>query len=216
MTNPLTHTIGTAGRLAILSREELEKLDAAALEVLVEVGVSIPSEKARAALAAQGAAVDGARVRLQPELVRRLVALAPPRMTLGARAAAPLLTGERSLVTTDGCCVEIYDLENGEKRGTTADDVATISRVVDAMPEVDFCWPAVSARDRPADVRGLHELYLVIANTGKHVQTVTVVEPDLARVAVEMAIARVEGEQAAETRLLTPNLTERQSTAVVR
>lgn len=38
----------------------------------------------------------------------------------------------------------------------------------------------------------------------------------LGRVAVEMAIARVEGEQAAETRLLTPNLTERQSTAVVR
>jgi DNA-binding LacI/PurR family transcriptional regulator len=38
----------------------------------------------------------------------------------------------------------------------------------------------------------------------------------IGRVAVEMAIARVEGEQAAETRLLTPNLTERQSTAVVR
>src|SRR5665647_2665290 len=124
MTNTLTHTVGTAGRLAILSRDELERLDAAALEVLAEVGVSIPSEKARAAL--------------------------------GARAAAPVVTGERSLVTTDGCCVEIYDLESGEKRGTTANDVATISRVVDAMPEIDFCWPAVSAQDRPADVRGLH------------------------------------------------------------
>ena len=105
-------------------------------------------------------------------------------MTLGARAAAPLVTGERSLVTTDGCCVEIYDLETGEKRGTTADDVATIARVVDALPEVDFCWPAVSAQDRPVEVRGLHELYLAIANTGKHVQTVTVVEPELAEVAV--------------------------------
>ena len=31
---------------------------------------------------------------------------------------------------------------------------------------------------------------------------------------VAMALARVKGEQAAETRLLTPNLTERQSTAV--
>ena len=194
MTNALTHTVGTAGRLAILSREELERLDAAALEVLAEVGVSIPSEKARAALAAQGAAVDGARVRLQPELVRRLVDVAPPRITLGARAAAPIVTGERSLMTTDGCCVEIYDLESGEKRGTTADDVATISRVVDAMPEIDFCWPAVSAQDRPADVRGLHELYLAIANTGKHVQTVTVVEPDLAGVAVAMARAVAGGD----------------------
>jgi trimethylamine--corrinoid protein Co-methyltransferase len=194
MTNALTHTVGTAGRLAILSREELERLDAAALEVLAEVGVSIPSEKARAALAAQGAAVDGARVRLQPELVRRLVDVAPPRITLGARAAAPIVTGERSLMTTDGCCVEIYDLESGEKRGTTADDVATISRVVDAMPEIDFCWPAVSAQDRPADVRGLHELYLAIANTGKHVQTVTVVEPELAELAVAMARAVAGGD----------------------
>ena len=67
--------------------------------------------------------------------------------------------------------------------------MATISRVVDALPEVDFCWPAVSAQDRPVEVRGLHELYLSIANTGKHVQTVTIVEPDLAKVAVRMALA---------------------------
>jgi trimethylamine--corrinoid protein Co-methyltransferase len=187
MTEAPTHTIGSAGRLAVFSLAQLEDLDAAALAVLADVGVSIPSAKAREALAAQGAAVDGARVRLGPELVRRLVALAPRTITLGARAAAPIVTGERPLLTTDGCCVEIYDLETGEKRGTTADDVATISRVVDAMPEVDFCWPAVSAQDRPAEVRGLHELYLAIANTGKHVQTVTVVEPDLAEVAVAMA-----------------------------
>ena len=185
----MTHSIGTAGRLSILSRQELAELDAAALDVLAHVGVSVPSEGARAALVAQGATGNGARVRLPRELVRRLAGLAPPTITLGARAARPLVTGSRSLVTTDGCCVEIYDLETGEKRGTTAEDVATISRVVDAMPEVDFCWPAVSAQDRPVDVRGLHELYLAIANTGKHVQTVTVVEPELAEVAVQMARA---------------------------
>jgi len=189
MTDILTHTIGSAGRLAILSAEDLQRLDAAALAVLAETGVAIPSERARAALVASGATADGSRVTMPPELVRRLVALAPAHITLGARAGAPLVTGERSLITTDGCCVEIYDLESGEKRGTTADDVATISRIVDALPEVDFCWPAVSAQDRPVEVRGLHELYLAIANTGKHVQTVTVVEPELASVAVQMAMA---------------------------
>jgi trimethylamine--corrinoid protein Co-methyltransferase len=184
-----THSLGSAGRLRILSRADLERLDAAALEVLQSVGVSMPSAAARAALVARGAEEDGSIVRLAPELVRRLVALAPPRLTLGARAAAPLVTGAGSLITTDGCCVEIYDLESGEKRATTADDVATIARVVDALPEVDFCWPAVSAQDRPAEDRGLHELYVAVANTGKHVQTVTVVEPDLAEAAVAMATA---------------------------
>ncbi len=187
MTNALAHITGTAGRLAILPHDDLERLDAAALRVLANSGVAIPSERARAALAAQGAELDGGRVRLPPELVRRLVALAPPTMTLGGRAAAPLTTGQRALVTTDGCCVEIYDLESGEKRGTAADDVAAIARAVDALPEIDFCWPAVSAQDRPAEVRGLHELYLALANTGKHVQTVTIVEPAQAEVAVQMA-----------------------------
>jgi trimethylamine---corrinoid protein Co-methyltransferase len=184
-----THSVGSAGRLTILSQADLEQLDAAALAVLGDVGVSIPSARARAELLAQGAEAEGDMVRVPPALVRRLVSLAPSRLTLGARAAAPLVTGSRSLLTTDGCCVEIYDLESGEKRGTTAEDVATISRVVDGMPELDFCWPAVSAQDRPAEVRGLHELYLTIANTGKHVQTVTVVEPDLAEAAVAMASA---------------------------
>ncbi|HEX5643680.1 MAG TPA: trimethylamine methyltransferase family protein [Thermoleophilia bacterium] len=188
MTENLMHTIGSAGRLAILSQDDLERLDAAALAVLAQTGVAIPSERARAALVAQGATADGTRITFPPELVRRLVDVAPAHMTLGARAGAALITGERSLVTTDGCCVEIYDLETGEKRGTTADDVATISRVVDALPEIDFCWPAVSAQDRPVETRGLHELYLAVANTGKHVQTVTVVEPELAGVAVEMAL----------------------------
>ena len=204
MTDTPTHTIGSAGRLAILPHDDLVLLDAAALEVLENTGVSIPSVEAQAALIAQGAEADGPRVRLRPELVRRLVGLAPPRMTLGARAGDPLVTGERALVTTDGCCVEIYDLVSGEKRGTAAEDVATIARVVDALPEVDFCWPAVSAQDRPVEVRGLHELYLTIANTGKHVQTVTVVEPKLAEVAVRMAraVAGTEERLRAEPKLL--------------
>jgi trimethylamine--corrinoid protein Co-methyltransferase len=195
MTTITTHSIGTAGPLALLSRDDLERIDAAALEVLAEVGVAIPSARARAGLAARGALLDGARVRLRPELVRELVALAPSRLALGARAADTLVTGERSLITTDGCCVEIYGVESDEKRATTSADVADIARVVDAMPEIDFCWQAVSAQDRPAELRGLHELYLALANTGKHVQTVTVVEPDMACVAVAMARALYQGDE---------------------
>ena len=187
MTQARTHAIGTAARLAVFSPEEMRRLDAAALEVLEEVGVAIPSERVRASLGAAGADVGTDVVRFSPGLVRRLVALAPSRLTLGARAAAPLVTGERALVTTDGCCVQIYDLENGEKRRTLAQDVAAIAHVVDGMPEIDFCWPSVSAHDRPVERRGLHELYLTLAHTGKHVQTVTVVEPQLAEMAVRMA-----------------------------
>jgi trimethylamine--corrinoid protein Co-methyltransferase len=189
MTDTQGHAVGTAGRLRILSRDDLLRLDAAALEVLDTVGLNVPSARARDALAGAGASVDGTRVTIEPALLREMVARAPRTLTLGARAGGALRTGSRPLLTTDGCCVEVYDLGSGRKRATTAGDVAAIARLADAVPAIDFCWPAVSAQDRPAEVRGLHELYLAVANTGKHVQTVTVVEPEAAAVAVEMARA---------------------------
>lgn len=180
--------------LRILSDDDLRMLDATALDVLATVGLSVPSARARDALVAAGASADGERVTIPAEVLRGLVARAPRRLTLGARAGRVLVTGAGSLLTTDGCCVEIYDADSGQKRGTTAADVAAIARLVDALPAIDFCWPAVSAQDRPAETRGLHELYEAVANTGKHVQTVTVVEPDAARVAVEMARTLCEGD----------------------
>ena len=164
--------------------------------VLADPGVVVPSAAARDALAGAGASSDGHRVRIPADVVRRLVAQAPARMTLGARANRTLVTGEGSLLTTDGCPTEIYDLESGEKRATAAADVAAIARIVDALPEVDFCWTTVSAQDRPVERRGLHELYEVLANTGKHVQTVTIVDREQALVAVEMARVVAGGEQA--------------------
>ena len=142
-TTTRAHSMGTAGPLPIFTTADLERIDAAALGVLAETGVSLPSARARAGLVARGAAVEGARVRLRPDLVRELVALAPPQLTLGARAGVSLVTGERSLITTDGCCVEIYDLWSGEKRDTTAADVIpaapTDSAPTDSVeaPEVD-------------------------------------------------------------------------------
>lgn len=182
--------------LRVLSDLDLELLDAAAMQVLETVGVAMPSARARMALSAAGARIDGERVVMKADLVHRLVAHAPQQIVLGARAGAPLVTGRGSLLTTDGCCTEIYDLESGEKRPSCAADVAAISRLVDALDPIDFCWPAVSAQDVPADRRGLHELYLALANTGKHVQTVTVVEPHLALVAAEMARVIVGGDDA--------------------
>jgi hypothetical protein len=120
MTLPETHAMGTSCRLAVLTPEQMRRLDTSALEVLEGVGVAVPSERARAALSAAGAVVEGVVARFPPQLVRRLVALAPETITLGARTAAPLVTGRRPLMTTDGCCVEIYDLESGEKRDTVA------------------------------------------------------------------------------------------------
>jgi trimethylamine--corrinoid protein Co-methyltransferase len=192
----MPNVAGQAGRLHILTRSDLERLDQAALTVLAETGVAVPVPAARDALAAAGARVEGATVRIPAAVVRRLVASAPPTMTLGARANRTLVTGGASLITTDGCPTDVYDLETGEKRATVAADLAAIARIVDALPEVDFCWTAVSAQDRPVERRGLHELYEALANTGKHVMAITIVDREQAAVAVEMARVIAGSEQA--------------------
>jgi trimethylamine--corrinoid protein Co-methyltransferase len=179
--------------LRILSEQDIVQLDQAACEVIERVGVSVPSERAREALRGAGARIDGERVTIPTEVLRGLLAKAPPRFAMGARAGKTLFTGEGSLLTTDGCCTEIYDPQDGRRRLTEGADVAAITRLVDALPQVDFCWPAVSAQDYPVERRGLWELYLALANTGKHIQTVTVVEPHLASDAIEMATAVVGG-----------------------
>ncbi|MEZ5125543.1 MAG: trimethylamine methyltransferase family protein [Thermoleophilia bacterium] len=182
-------------RGCLLGLEEVRRLHAAALEVLADVGVAIAPGRVRGALRARGASVSGDAVRFPSHVVRDLMHSVPSQFALGARAAATLKTGERPLLTTDGCCVEIYDLETAVRRPTVAGDVASIARLADAVGDIDFCWPAVSALDRPAETRGLYELYEAIANTGKHVQTVTIVEPRLAEQAVAMARVLAGSEQ---------------------
>ena len=184
-------------RLQVLTAEDLERLDAAALEVLATTGVAVPSARGREAAVAAGARADGDRVVFPPPILPELVGRAPRRLTLGARSGRHLSTGDGALLTTDGCATGIYDLESGVRRATAAADVAAVARLVDALDEIDFCWPAVSAQDRPVERRGLHELYAALADTGKHVQTVTIVDPEQARVAVEIARLLAGGEREA-------------------
>ena len=190
------------GRLAILCTADLERLDAAALDVLADDrrrdAVARGARRARRRRARRPTALA---CTMPPE--RRAPAASAWRRRASPSAPAPARRwspASRSLLTTDGCCVEIYDLETGEKRGTTAADVAAISASSTRCREVDFCWPAVSAQDRPVERPRPARALPGVANTGKHVQTVTVVEPEPARVAVRDGARRARRRGAAARR----------------
>ena len=97
------------------------------------------------------------------------------------------MDGNHVFVGTDGCGVQILDLHSGELRRTRLQDVADIARIADAVPEIGFHWVPVSAQDKPAESRGLHELQAVWENSTKHVQTESVYNEAEAHAAVEMA-----------------------------
>jgi trimethylamine--corrinoid protein Co-methyltransferase len=177
-------------KMALLSQNELDRIKSGTLQILQDVGVHFPSEKALSVFATHGAEVDEGTqiVRLHPDLVMEAMAKAPRSYTLSGRADGTdlLLDGSRSYFCTDGCGVHTQDFETGEIRPSQKEDVAKMARVADFLSSIAFYWPIVSAQDF-GQLTSLHELDACFNNTSKHIQTETLLGENQARYAVKMA-----------------------------
>jgi len=200
--------------LNILSQEDVTKIHKATLDVIEQTGVRFPSSRALDIWAANGATVDRETmiVRAPGRLIEEALADAPPAYPLAARDPVQdlPLDGNHVYVGTDGCGVEVIDLESGQRRRSTLADVAQIATVADYLPEVAFHWVAVSAQDKPPETRGLHELKAIWEHSTKHVQTESIYSEAEAHAAVEMALAIAGGRDALRAR---PPLSIMQCTA---
>ncbi len=179
--------------LNMFSPEDIQRLHAATLEVIETVGIRFPSKRAQEIWASHGAQVDAKTgiVKAPAHLVESALKKAPPVYTLAARDEKQdlPLDGKHVWVGTDGCGVEIIDLYTNERRRSKLQDVEEIARVADALEQVAFHWVALSAQDKPAHTRGLHEIAAVWRNSTKHVQTESIYSVAEAKAAVEMATA---------------------------
>jgi trimethylamine--corrinoid protein Co-methyltransferase len=178
-------------RLEILTPQEVKKIHDATLWIIEKVGVRFPSQRALEIWSAHGAEVDHARmvVRAKGELIEKALKTCPPAYSLAARDPQQdlPLDGNHVFVGTDGCGVEVIDIQTGERRVSRLQDVRDIARIADATEQVGFHWVPVSAQDMPPETRGLHEIKAIWENSSKHVQTESVYNEREARAAVEMA-----------------------------
>jgi trimethylamine--corrinoid protein Co-methyltransferase len=190
--------------LSLLSPEDVRRIHSATLEVIETIGVRFPSFRALDIWEAHGASVDRETmvVKVPGTVIEAAIEQAPPVYTLAARDPAQdlPLDGNHVFVGTDGCGVEVLDIETGERRRSCWQDVADIARVADAVEEVAFHWVAVSAQDCSPQTRGLHELWAIWENSSKHVQTESIYSEHEARAAVEMAAAIAGGRDALRKR----------------
>ncbi len=199
MSGPIAAIANPRLRLEILSPEDIRRIHAATLEVIATVGVRFPSARALDLWAAHGAQVERETsiVRVPAAVIEEALRAAPPVYTLAARDPGQdlPLDGNHVYVGTDGCGVEVIDMENAKRRRSRLQDVADIARVADALPEVAFHWVPVSAQDCPAETRSLHEIRAIWGNSTKHVQTESIYSAREARAAVEMAAAIAGGRE---------------------
>lgn len=190
--------------LGVLSPEDVQQLHNATLTVIERTGVRFPSQRALKIWAANGARVNWETqvVKASGDLIERALQQAPPTYDLAARDPELdiALDGNHVYAGTDGCGVEVIDLKTGQRRRSTCQDVAEIARVADSLPQVAFHWVAVSAQDKPARTRGLHELKAIWENSTKHVQTESIYSQQEAYAAIEMAAAIAGSRQALRRR----------------
>ena len=184
-------------KLEVLTPQEVQNIHDATLWIIEHVGVRFPSKRALEIWEANGATVDHEKkiVRAKPQLIEDALKKCPPKYILAARDPQQncALDGNHVYLGTDGCGVEVIDIETRQKRTSRLSDVRDISRVADATEEVGFHWVPVSAQDAPVESRGLHEIKTIWENSTKHVQTESIYNAAEAKAAIEMAAAIVGG-----------------------
>jgi len=170
----------------------------AALTVLADVGMVVQHPEAQELLVKAGCRVDGDGLALVPEhLVRRSLASAPAHVTLYDRNGAPAmqLGGHRSYFGTGSDLLWTSDLETGERRRSTLDDVARAARLVDRLPNMDFAMSSAYPSEADPHEASLRSFAAMTANTTKPLVAVTENGDDLRRVRDIAAVIRGGEEQ---------------------
>ena len=178
-------------KISILDDDEIKGINQTARDILKDVGIYIPSEKALAILADAGANVDLNKkiVKFPAQLVADALATAPRRYTLCGRRPeldADIGGDKGTYFYCSGEAPKIVDLETGKRRHSVKSDVEKMAKIADYLPIVSLVWPTVSARDK-GTTAPLHGVEACFNNTEKHVQTESVMDGISAQYAIEMA-----------------------------
>ncbi len=120
--------------IRVLTDDHVEHIHRASLALLHGTGMRVLHAPARRLFAAAGCAVDGDRVRFDPEMIEAMVAEAPSVFTLRARNPARNLTigGRHVVFSSVGGPAFASDAERGRRPGTHAEQ-AEYLRLVHAL-----------------------------------------------------------------------------------
>jgi trimethylamine--corrinoid protein Co-methyltransferase len=169
-----------------------------ALALMRESGVGFETgSEAVELLRAAGCEVsaDGI-VRFPSELVRGALASAARSTRLWDRAGGHFieLDCRHTWFIPGMTCIRVFDLETGESRESTAADLAMVTRVADALPNIDAVCVSCKNVER-SDIHGeIEEFAIMAANTGKPLEYLCEHAASLG-VVIEMAAAIRGGHQ---------------------
>ena len=176
-------------RLSYLSDADKTFIHEQTARILTEVGVAYNTPTLTALLAEAGAVVDeqALTAKLPWELVERCLATVPDEILLAGRDPAYdcVVGAGGMLYTSDGAATYMLNDLTGERHEGTKSDLAEMTRLYDAVPEIDFVWATITPGDVDSRAGNLEMARITFENCRKHLQD-EVRTPDQAPVFIEM------------------------------
>ncbi len=155
----------------VLSDDGAQQVIDAALEVMRDVGVGFePDQRAIDFFRDAGCDVssDGI-VKFDPDLVREALSSVAKTFKLWDRPGTSFLDIDchHTWFMPGMTCIKVYDLESGERRDSNRSDLETVTRVADALPNIDGVCIACKNVER-SDIHGeIDEFVAMAENTTK-------------------------------------------------
>jgi trimethylamine--corrinoid protein Co-methyltransferase len=188
-----------------LSDEKIERIHIASLEILERTGLRLYEPQALELLKKKGVNVDeDNRVHIPRNLVEWALSVAPKSATLYNRLGQPVmaLEGYNTYFGTGSDCPNVIDLQSGEHRPGTLQDVVDATIVCDALPNIDFLMSFCIANDQPQEIYDRHQMRAMLMNSTKPILFVTLEFSGCVDV-IKMAEAVVGGAEALRAKPIT-------------
>jgi trimethylamine--corrinoid protein Co-methyltransferase len=197
------YQVNSGVRFQMLSDDQLQEVFESVLHLLEYTGLEVHHEESLKILKDAGAWVDGKRVRLPSHMVRRALELAPRSFTVYARDGNPEhdihIGPGRAHFGPGPTCPNFIDVETMERRLYVKSDVPLVAKMVDALPNIDFCESLGTVNDVHHDLGATYEFAGMFPNTSKPIVAWSYDKYDSEEIH-KIAVAEAGGQEAFERR----------------
>lgn len=155
--------------MQVLTDQQKEEIHCAVLEVLAHTGVEVHSPKALEVLRKGGAYIDGNRVRIPAAMVEKAIRSCPSRVVVGNRDGerTMFLQGNNFYYGAGPTAIYTLDPITGERRLPALADTERASRVIDALPNIDYQMDFGTISDVAPEFMDVYTFKAMLENSRK-------------------------------------------------
>lgn len=148
--------------LQLLSREEIDSIHQASMQVLTEVGVRIEDGDLTGKLMDSGCTQKDNRILFAPELIEKALSGLQKEVIFGSRGGERVHVKDGSVIThTAGSIPFVYDLYSGEKRNATLKDLREMIKLMNTLDHMDMPGALICPDDVPAQMSEIRQIEML-------------------------------------------------------